>query len=290
MAVQLDEQLAAIAGTIRARGAVTDADVLALRRAVYARAHVDRAAAGLVLQLHHQVPKRVPAWDSLYVDVLMDFFYWGREDGVIGESDAAWLVAQIRADGRTEDHSELELLLRIIFRATRCPEELRRLAREATLASVLGAGTALVGDGARRPGSIDRHDVEAIRRLVYGLGGDDGPTIGAGEAEWLIELDHATATADNAPEWRELFVKALTMHLLCGGASPDSVDSDKARWLMDRLDRGQGLTANGLALVANLAREARYVDARIEAHLPRQRPPRPADGSGRRSFTTAVPG
>lgn len=203
----------------------------------------------------------------------MDFFFWGREDGAIGEGDAAWLVEQIRADGRTDPASGLELLLRVVLRAERCPEALRRLAREAILADVVRRSGGPVGEG--RAGAIGRRDVEAIRRLVYGLGGEAGPVVGAGEAEWLIALDHATAAADNALKWRELFVKAVAMHLLHAGESPDPVDAAKARWLLERLDRGRGPTANGRALVAFLAQEGRYVDARVEALAP----PRPPAGA-----------
>jgi hypothetical protein len=272
MTEPLDEALGSVEAGIRARRAIGEADVRALRRAVYARPQVDRAAASAVLRLHGLAETRDAAWNDFYLDVLMDFLFWGRDDGVIGESDAAWLVEAIRADGRTERQTELELLLRLVFRARQCPEALRRLAREATRASVLGSSKARVGGGGRSSGAIDQQDVEAIRRLVYGLGGGEGPVISAEEAEWLIELDHATAAADNAPEWRELFVKALMMHMLHGGGSPDAIDAGEAEWLCSRLDRGQGPTSNGTALLAELAEEASYLDARIATLVPREGP------------------
>ena len=100
--------------------------------------------------------------------------------------------------------------------------------------SVLHSGQALYGHAARRPGAIDAADVEVVRKLVYGLGGQSGMAIGAAEAEFLFELCHATAGAPNAPGWRDLFVKAITMHLLFGGGSPDRLDEAEARWLLAR--------------------------------------------------------
>jgi hypothetical protein len=277
--------LESLEARVRARGAIDDTDVLALRRAIYAREQVDRGVAGTVLRLHRHVAQRGAAWDELYLDVLMDYFFWGRDDGVIDESDAAWLVAEMQADGRTDDRSELELLRRLVFRARGCPDALCRLAREATLASLRGGGTA---PGAGAPPRIDRREVEAIRRLVYGLGGDDGPAIGAVEAEWLIELDHATASADHAPEWQDLFVKAVSMHVLHGGDSPDTVDGGEARWLRTRLERGHGLTPNGQALLVHLARECRFLDPGLEALLPRERPARDGPTFGRKRLPEPV--
>jgi hypothetical protein len=145
----------------------------------------------------------------------------------------------------------------------------------------------VAGSGPRRPCAIDRRDVEAIRRLVYGLGGADGPVVGGEEAAWLIELDHATAAGDNAPEWRELFVKAVSMHVLHGGDSPDGVDAAEARWLLARLDRGAGPTANGRALLAHLGNEARYLDPAIEALAPRPRPSARPPSFGRKGLAPA---
>ena len=107
---------------------------------------------------------------------------------------------------------------------------------------MLHSDRALFGHQARRPGAIDRADVEVIRRLVYGRGGQSGLAISRTEAEFLFALERATAGAANDPAWRELFVKAITMHLLYGGASPDGVDEEEAAWLARRSAPAPGLT------------------------------------------------
>lgn len=64
MAEPLDEALVDIETGIRAKGTIDAADVRALRRAVYARAQVDRAAASLVLRLHHRFARCDAAWGA----------------------------------------------------------------------------------------------------------------------------------------------------------------------------------------------------------------------------------
>jgi hypothetical protein len=89
--------------------------------------------------------------------------------------------------------------------------------------------------------------------------------VGEGEALWLTDIDRATATADNAPPWRELYVKALAMYLLLIRGGGEHVDSATVAWMREHLDGGQGLTPNGRVLVAYLRREARSVDPGLAA-------------------------
>jgi len=101
--------------------------------------------------------------------------------------------------------------------------------------------------------------------LVYAPGGAEGVQVGEGEALWLAELDRATAGADNAPAWRDLFVKATAMYLLLGRGNGEHVDSAAVARIREHLDGGQGLTPNGRALVEYLRREARSADPGLTA-------------------------
>ena len=103
-------------------------------------------------------------------------------------------------------------------------------------------------------------DVEVIRRLIYGSGSQNGLGISRAEADFLFALDRVTAGADNHPAWRELFVKAITMHLLFGGASPEQVDGEEAAWLSARIGAGAGDHGNERALLAYLKQEAASLD------------------------------
>ena len=57
--------------------------------------------------------------------------------------------------------------------------------------SVLHSRQALYGQTERKPGVIDAADVEVIRKLVYGLGGQSGMAISAAEAALLFELNQS---------------------------------------------------------------------------------------------------
>lgn len=241
-----------LAATIRARGRITGEDVRALRRAIWREgAGVDRAWAETILRLHRDVAARDPAWAELFREALLEFFFYGRDDGVVDEAGADMLLRGIGADAMVEDAAALRLLLDLVFRARRCPPRLVTFARDALLRSITS--------GRGSPG-IDASEVEAIRRLVYGSGGAEGLQVGEAEALWLAALDRATAAAGHVPAWRDLFVRALAMYLLLGRGTGERLDLGGVQWIREHLDGGQGLTANGRALVAYLRREARAVD------------------------------
>ena len=155
-----------------------------------------------------------------------------------------------------DDGTELRLLLSLVFRTNGSSEAFRAYVLEAVRHRVLHSSRALYGQAGRRPGVIDAADVEVIRKLVYGLGGQSGMAISAAEAGFLFELEHATAGAPNVPAWRELFVKAITMHLLFAGNSPDRIDEAEARWLIEQIRGDKAHLDNERALLVYLKQEA----------------------------------
>jgi hypothetical protein len=259
------ETPSALAAAVAARGRITEDDVRALRRALWGTGRgVDRAAAEAVLALHRAAPERASGWADLYREALAEFVL---QDEVLDEAAADFLLRGIAADGAVEDATELRLLLDLVFRARRCPERLVALARASLLASVQTSIAPFYGKGPRRAGAVDADDVEAIRRLVYGAGGAAGMRVGEAEALWLAGLDRATAAAaaDNAPAWRDLFVKALAMYLLLGRGTGERADAGVVGWIREHLDGGRGLPPNGRALVAYLRREAASADPSLGA-------------------------
>ena len=173
-------------------------------------------------------------------------------------------MVAIGQDDAVDDPTELRLLLNLIFRSNGTSARFRTLVLEAVERSVLHSDQALFGHADRRPGAIDRADVEVIRRLVYGSGGPSGLAISRPEAEFLFALARATAGADNDPAWRELFVKAITMSLLYGGTSPDGVDEEEAAWLAGQIETRPGDAANQRALLAYLKQEAASLHPALE--------------------------
>jgi hypothetical protein len=238
-------------------GRICADDVLRLRRAVYQEGGIDREKAAALFKLNRDHKSHDPAWADFYVEALSDFFYWREgSDSVLTEDAERMLMDWIGPAEAIDDGTELRLLLSLMFRTNGSSEAFRAYVLDAVRHSVLHSRQALYGQAERRPGAIDAADVEVIRKLVYGLGGQSGMAISTAEARFLFELEHATAGAANAPAWRDLFVKAITMHLLFAGASPDRIDEAEARWLIDHIRPDKPNLDNQRALLAYLKQEA----------------------------------
>jgi hypothetical protein len=257
MADRLPQALAALEAEIRENGWITADHVLRLRRAVYQDGGINRDEAALLFRLNRRVLASDPAWAEFYVEALTDFFYW-REgpESKLTEDAERMLFEWLGPRPSVDDPTELRLLLNLIFRTNGCSERFQSFVRKAVEHSVLYSDHALFGCTDRRAGAIDKADVEVIRRLIYGSGSPSGIAISRAEAEFLFELNRATAGANNDPAWRELFVKAITMHVLHGGASPDCIDEQEAAWLSGQIGADWDDHANERALLAYLKQEA----------------------------------
>ncbi|HSA80254.1 MAG TPA: hypothetical protein VLE23_05490 [Geminicoccaceae bacterium] len=251
------QELATLEAEIRKVGRIGADHVLQLRRAVYRNGSIGREEAEFLFRLNRQSRGDDPAWAEFYVEALTDFFYWREgSDSQLTADAERMLFEWIGRQPAVDDPTELRLLLNLIFRTTTCSERFRALVQKAVERSVLESEHALFGHAQRRPGVIDKADVEVIRRLVYGTGSQNGLAISRAEAEFLFALQRATAGAENDPAWRDLFVKAITMHLLFGGDSPECVDEDEAAWLIDQIGDGALDHANERALLGYLKQEA----------------------------------
>ena len=83
-------------------------------------------------------------------------------------------------------------------------------------------------------GIIDVEEVETIKHKIY----EDGK-IDREEANFLFELNDAVTGKNNAPEWKELFIDAITAYVLEDEMSPDVIDEDEADYLYELIN-GEG--------------------------------------------------
>ena len=262
---RLPEALAALEAEIRENGWINADYVLRLRRAVYQAGGIDRDKASCLFRLNRRVLASDPAWAEFYVEALTDFFDWrDGGDSVLTEDAERMLFEWLGPRPSVDDPTELRLLLKLIFRSHGCSERFRSFVLKAVEHSVLSSDHALFDRAGREAGAIDKADVEVIRRLIYGSGSQRGIAISRIEAEFLFELDRATAGADNDPAWRDLFVKAIAMHVLHGGDSPDQVDEQEAIWLNGQFGADGGNHVNGRALLAYLKQEAASLHPLLE--------------------------
>ena len=83
-------------------------------------------------------------------------------------------------------------------------------------------------------GIIDSDEVKTIKKVIY----EDGK-IDKDEADFLFELNDAVSGKDNAPEWKDPFVDAITAFVLEDEVSPNEIDDDEAEYLYDQI-KGDG--------------------------------------------------
>lgn len=83
-------------------------------------------------------------------------------------------------------------------------------------------------------GVIDAGEVKELEEVLYADG-----VIDKEEANFLFELNNAVSGKENAPEWKEFFVKAITSYVLDDAQSNGEVDDEEAKYLYDQI-KGDG--------------------------------------------------
>ena len=83
-------------------------------------------------------------------------------------------------------------------------------------------------------GIIDAAEVKELEEVLY----EDG-VIDKDEADFLFELNNAVSGKENAPEWKDFFVKAITSFVLDDEQSNGEVDDNEAKYLYDQI-KGDG--------------------------------------------------
>lgn len=225
---------------------IAAADVLALRQHMFGDGVVRRDEAEVIFWLDGNCAEKDPSWAEFYVDALTDHFVWQAEPrGYVCDENARFLIDHIVHNGRVDSASELELLVNVIHWSQSCPEMLAVFALGAVCESVLTPDKAAYGKG-RRAGVIDAVDTELVRKIIYAGAGGGGFTVTHTEAELIFDLNDATVEAENAPAWRDLFVKAVANHLMFPRGAPEVPDAkEHARretWLKERKGVGNLLT------------------------------------------------
>ncbi len=100
-------------------------------------------------------------------------------------------------------------------------------------------------------GIIDADEVAKIRERLY----DDG-VIDREEADFLFALNDGVSGKDNDPGWTDLFVEAITDHVLKDDESPGVIDEDEASYLIEKIKGDGQVDANELALLVNITANA----------------------------------
>ena len=223
---------------ICARGIVRDSDVKTLRRMVYEKSGLAAADIEALLRLNRGTRMQDPAWAPFFVEATTDFLVNELPpQGYVTSENATWLMTRIGPAGRVDNAAELEVLLAVLDRARWVPESLVAFALSQVKQAVIGADGPLRAGSRAAAGEITAGEVALIRRVLYAFGGDGNAAITRSEAELLIEIEEATAGHPQAPEWQELFVKAIASVVMAasGYRVPSREEAlRQENWLLSR--------------------------------------------------------
>jgi hypothetical protein len=196
--------------SILARGSINEADVAQFRRVVFEDGIVSPDEAECLFKLNDAIGSKDPQWPDFFVEALTDYLvFQERPHGYLTSANAAWLIERISTDGLVETKTELELLVNVLEKARWSPVSLVTFALEQVKTAVISGNGPLRKGMTVEAGVITDGEVDLLRRMLYGFGGDGSVAVTRNEADILFDIDEAVADATPNPVWTDLFVKAV---------------------------------------------------------------------------------
>jgi hypothetical protein len=218
------------ASAFKAGNPITARDTLALRQWSWADGEITEAEAGGLFDLNDIGKSTAREWVDCFVESVSEYVVNSASPkGYVSAENAAWLMARIDKDGRVGSLGELELLVKILEKATNAPDSLKTYAL-AEIEKIILTGTGPTRDGGQlRPATVDAAEVTLLRRLVFAAGGEGPGIVNQAEAEMLFRIKDATLLHNNAPEWQTLFVQGVANYLLAQSSYVPLVRDEAAR-------------------------------------------------------------
>lgn len=219
-------QFRALAEQAITDGEISAEELLSLRRDGWIDGKIDAGEADALFVVNDHLKNSSAEWADFFIDAVVEFLLSnGSPRGYVSQAQSEWLIGHIAADGRLDSMAELELLEKLFEKAASLPETLKSFALgEIELAVLTGEGPTRDGE-ALSPGCINAAECRLMRRFVFAAGGDRPAAVSRNEAELLFRLKGATLGADNAPEWKQLFVQGVGSYLQgFGGHEPLSAE------------------------------------------------------------------
>lgn len=250
-------------------------DVLKFRQTVFRDGIVSRAEAEAVFELNDAVEDKCPEWNEFFIEALTDYTVNQAEPrGYVSLENAGWLAWRISHDGVVDSASELELLVRIMAKASECPASLAGFALAQVAYAVVEGDGPLARGMKLTKGVIGEAEVELLRTILYAGGGASGLTISRKEAEILFDLNDRTDPELNHPSWQGLFVRATANYLMsaAGWHSPTRAQAlAKAEWLEDTEQNTGEFLARSFSGIGKIFSEGFFDDIFMTAHVQMER-------------------
>jgi hypothetical protein len=215
-------QFSDIARHAAADGLITPDEILALRRENWGDGRISPEEADTIFAINDALTERSAQWCDFFVEAIGEYVLNAWEPkGYVTEEQSAWLVGKVAADGKLDSMAELELLLRVLERAANIPDRLKKFVLEQLERAVTTGNGPTRDGGSLSAACVTAAECRELRRAIFAVGGDRPAAVSQLEAEMLFRIKDATLGADNAPEWKRLFVQGVGNYLM-GYASPDA--------------------------------------------------------------------
>ena len=207
-------QFADLAKAVAADHRVSAGEILELRRLGWGDGQIRRDEAEAIFAINRRLDAPEAEWVDFFVEALGEFILNGTQPrGYVDQDGADWLIGALDQDGRLESMAELELLVRVMERATNVPDSLKHYAlRQVELAVLDGSGPTRCG-GHLSDTHITAAECRILRRIIFASGGHGPAAVTRHDAEMLFRLKDATLSEANDPAWDELFVDGVANYL-----------------------------------------------------------------------------
>ena len=113
-----------------------------------------------------------------------------------------------------------------------------------------------------RQGSVNADQVKDLRLEIFSETRvmermlEDG-IVDREEAEMLFSINDALSEGHYDEAWRDLFIEAITSHVLKDETSPDLLDEEEARFILTRVERDGKVNPIELDLLVNVSTSVR---------------------------------
>lgn len=253
-----------LAGLLKTSDKITNYDVRNFRQEIFRDGVVSREEAEAIIALNAEISNKCAAWPEYFVETLVDYTVSKAEPrGSVSIANGEWLASKITRDGKITGILELELLVKVIEKASYTPNFLATLALQQVAEAVLEFDGDEIFGHVLIKGKLGVGAVELLRRVLYANGGESGLSISKAEAEVLFDLNDKTIETENHPAWSDLFVKAIANYLMAvsgyrGVGRTESLRRDA--WLEDTQTDVAAVLANSLRSIGQLFNKKTLLD------------------------------
>ena len=210
--------------------AISDAEVLDLRRAGWADGQISREEAEAIFALEQAIDDPTEEWSDFFVEALRNYVLNGSAPiGYASEDEAAWLIAMVDRDGKVCSLTEFELLVQVIEKGSQVPDTLKAYVLQVLEHAVLhGTGPTRCG-GELSDSHVSEAEARILRRVIFGSASERPGAVSRSEAELLFRIKDATLADANHPEFLRIFVQGVGNYLM--GYASESAHLSRERML-----------------------------------------------------------